>query len=111
MFNDFTKLSEERMQIFDSLVQAIKKDGIDVMFFCCPYHPLFYKRVEKMKPMSDGIRYIEGYAKKNHILTIGHFNQSEDGFSNKDFYDQVHPHREYVEKLLKQYIGERADLI
>ena len=111
MFNDFTKLSEERMQIFDSLVQAIKKDGIEVMFFCCPYHPLFYKRVEKMKPMNDGIRYIEDYAKKNHILMIGHFNQSEDGFRNKDFYDQVHPHREYVEKLLKQYLGERADSI
>ena len=111
MFNDFTKLSEVRMQIFDSLVQAIKKDGIEVMFFCCPYHPLFYKRVEKMKPMNDGIRYIEDYAKKNHILMIGHFNQSEDGFRNKDFYDQVHPHREYVEKLLKQYLGERADSI
>ncbi len=109
MFNDFTELSDEHFQLFDTFIHGIRNDGVDVMFFCCPYHPFFYKRVENMKPLQDGIRYIEDYAQQNNILMIGHFNQQDDGFTNKDFIDESHPKSEYVKKLLKQYLGERVD--
>lgn len=107
MFNDFTTLSEERLQVFDALVQAIRKDGADVYLLCSPYHPLFYKRIENVEGLRDGMKYIEEYAKKNHIEMIGHFNSNQDvAFSNKDFIDHAHQRRDYIVRLLRNHLGD-----
>lgn len=108
MFNDFDSVSKERAKIFESLIQAIKDEGADVIFFCCPFHPVFYKRVEGLQGLQDGMRYIEDYAMKNNIPMIGHFNLNDDGYDNKDFIDHFHPRSEYVEKLFKQYFSNRG---
>lgn len=105
MFSDFNDLSEKKMIIFDSLIHAIHKNGADVLFFCPPYHPIFHERIKNIKGMQDGIKYIEKYAHDHHIRMIGHFNEGNEGFTNFDFYDQVHPRREAVERLLNLYLN------
>ena len=105
MFNDFESLSEERKQLFDTLIQTFKKDGVEVLFFRSPYHPIFYKRIENIQGMKEGMEYMENYAKDNHIQMIGHFNPVEDSLSNKDFYDHVHPRSETMERLIMKYLS------
>lgn len=107
MFNDFTTLSEERQQVFEALVHAIKKDGADVYLLCSPYHPIFYKRIENIPGVQKGMKYIEDFAKSNHIPMIGHFNTDKDvDFSSKDFIDQAHQRREYIVRLLRNHLGD-----
>lgn len=108
MFDNFTSLSNERLHVFDLLIHDIKKNGANILFFCCPYHPLFYDRLNNVnyEGMMDGMQYIYNYAKINHIQMIGHFNPKEENFSNKDFYDQAHPRSESVERLIKNYLCE-----
>ena len=105
MFNDFTSLSKERLQIFETLIQTIQKDGVNVYFLCSPYHPIFYKRIENIQGIKDGIKYIEDYAKNNHIEMIGHFNNQDVEFSNKDFIDYAHQRRDFIVRLLRKHLG------
>lgn len=99
-YDNFNSLSLERVSLFEKFVTTLKADGIDVVFFWCPFHPTFYKRVICMKGVSESLKYIDDYAKKNKIVVIGNFNPDKAGFKNTDFYDAHHARKESIDKML-----------
>ena len=98
-FNNFTSLSDDRKAIFTKFVKQLKDSGANVIIWCCPYHPLFYKRAIAMKGIPPSISFIENYALKNNLKLIGGFNPYKLGLTNQDFYDGFHMKKETVDKL------------
>lgn len=82
----------------------MKKNGINVIFFCAPYHPLFYSRVVKMNAINEMMEYIYCLAEDNNIQIIGSFDPNECGMTNKDFYDAVHLKSEVINNYIKKEI-------
>ena len=93
-FLDFEELSQEKINEFESLIHSMQCDKPNVVFFLCPYHPVFYKRIININGINKGIDYIKYYAKKNNIKTIGEFDPRNLKIVNRDFYDKVHAKKE-----------------
>ena len=43
-FYNFESFSEERKNIFIEFVETLHNNGTNIIIWCCPYHPIFYKR-------------------------------------------------------------------
>jgi hypothetical protein len=99
---NFNSLSSERIALFEKLVNSLKLEGMDVSFFWCPFHPLYYKRVMDMKGAVKAFEYVDDYARKNNIKIIGSFNPDDVGFKNTDFYDAAHARKEAIDKLFQK---------
>lgn len=105
MFNRFDNFSEERCQIFEDLIASFRQDDVKIYFWCCPYHPVFYKRILKLKGMPVSIDYVYQYARDNGFKLIGAFNPNDIELTNKDFYDAFHLRKEVVDKLIIRGLG------
>lgn len=101
-YKNFNSLSSERIALFEKLVNSLKLEGMDVSFFWCPFHPLYYKRVMDMKGAVNAFEYVDDYARKNNIKIIGSFNPDDVGFKNTDFYDAAHARKEAIDKLFQK---------
>jgi hypothetical protein len=101
-FNKFESFSEERRDIFTKFVETLHNNGANIIIWCCPYHPIFYKRALEMKGLPSSISFISKYANKSGFKIIGSFNPDELGLTNKDFYDGLHVRKETVDDLLSK---------
>lgn len=99
-FNNFISFSEERKDIFTEFVETLHNNGANIIIWCCPYHPIFYKRAMDMKGLPLSISFIQKYASNNNFKIIGSFNPDELGLTRKDFYDGFHVKKETVDRII-----------
>lgn len=99
-FDNFNSFSEERKKLFEEFVDTLQSNGTNIIFWCCPYHSIFYKRIMAMKGMPPSVSYIYDYAQDSGFRIIGRFNPDDLGLSNKDFYDGFHVKKETVDRIL-----------
>lgn len=104
-FNNYNTLSKERKTIFEKFIQSLKKDGVNIIFFECPYNPLSYQRLMSSKGMEQGCKYIGHFANKNGIKIIGAYNPEVLQFKTTDFYDAVHARKESLDTLFLHSIS------
>ncbi len=100
-FLRFDSFSEKRKNIYIEFVETLHKNGANIIIWCCPYHPLFYKRAVEMKGFPPAINFLSDYAQERGFKIIGSFNPDDLGLSNKDFYDGLHVKKETVDNILK----------
>lgn len=99
-FNNFESFSEDRKNIFTEFVETLHNKGANIIIWCCPYHPIFYKRALEMKGLPPSISFITKYAKEKGFKLIGSFNPEDLSLTNKDFYDGFHVRKETVDEIL-----------
>ena len=99
-FNNFNSFSEERKRIYTEFVETLHNSGANIIIWCCPYHPIFYKRALEMKGLPPSISFISKFSKESGFKIIGSFNPDDLGLSNKDFYDGFHVKKETVDRIL-----------
>ena len=101
-FYNFDSFSEERKSIFIEFVETLHNNGTNIIIWCCPYHPLFYKRALEMKGLPPSISFISEYAEEHGYKLIGSFNPEDLSLTNKDFYDGFHVRKEVVDKIIQK---------
>lgn len=99
-FSNFNSFSEDRKGLFEEFINSLHATGANIYIWCCPYHPLFYKRAMKMTGIPPSIKYIKTFAKNKGFTIIGSFNPKEVGLTNRDFHDGFHVRKEAVDQLI-----------
>lgn len=97
---NFEHVSDEIWNEFETLLNTLKKDNIEVLFYLEPYPPRIYKMVEKDYPMvikTEAL--IIDYAKRNHIKIIGSFNPAFLQLEEDDFLDEKHVNEKTIQKI------------
>jgi len=101
---NFEPLSSLTTNLFESLIDCIQSHNSTIIFVCCPYHPMFYHRIEKYKCILDSYFYTKELATRKNIMIIGNYNPEVAGFRNKDFYDEVHPKKESLDEIINKHL-------
>lgn len=88
---DFNALEQKILKDFQSLIDDMIKNKINIEFFLCPHHPKVYDRIEKKYPMVLKTEYfISQYAKANNLIVRGTYNPYPLKLNKFDFYDGSH---------------------
>lgn len=89
-------LSDEKKEIFSSLMNYLKSQGIEVLIFLCPFPPALYDLLDQnLRPLLPELElYIRQYAEQNNIRVTGSYNPHNLNITNSDFYDARHVRRE-----------------
>ncbi|PIE46280.1 MAG: hypothetical protein CSA44_00605 [Gammaproteobacteria bacterium] len=99
---NYTELSNDSINKFNSLLKSIKDEGIDVAFFLAPYHSIVYEEIEKSYPkVLKSEEFIIECAKQNSYPVIGSFDPAKIQIDKLLFYDGMHLKEESVKKMLK----------
>jgi hypothetical protein len=100
----YTELSEKLIKLFISLVEDMKNQGIEIIFFLAPYHPIVYEEIKNnYKMVLESNEFIKRYAKQELILLAGSFNPHEVLLDETYFYDGMHCTEEGTKKILTRY--------
>ena len=100
----FTKINNK--QIFEKFIFYLKEQDVNVTFILLPYHPYFYDFIEKDSRYSivnDVEKYINKYAKQNHIQVYGSYNPYKFNFTEKYFLDEMHGIDLVIKKIILKY--------
>ena len=98
----FTSLDKSSQNIFESFIDSVQKDNVEIIFFLTPYHPAYYERILKnqnLKIILDVETYFRTLASEKNIKIIGSYDPSICGLIELDFYDRAHPKREAIDKI------------
>ena len=98
----YCHLDSSRLKLFIRFIETLKKDGIEPIFYCCPFHPILYSRIYQGAGTLSAMNFVKHYAAENHIKTIGTFNPDSSGFYNTDFYNGFHARKESLDKLVRK---------
>lgn len=104
-FYGFNSLSKERIDLFNRLINALRTDSVDIIFFKSAYHPILYKRIMKLDGIPKAFKYIDDFAQKNNIPVIGSYNPDDIGLNKYDFLDGSHERKEAIDKTFR---GQKA---
>lgn len=101
---DYDKLAENETDVFSAFVESMQSNGVQVIFFLPPYHPLVYdylSKEQKYKCVLEAEQWYRDFASKKGITVIGGYNPASMGLTGKDFLDGMHTKRESVNEYLK----------
>lgn len=106
--NSFYKLDKESMFKFENFLNFLLNENIEIVFFFAPYHPYVYNYLvnsNEYKIILQVERYFKNLALQNNIYLIGSYDPKNCGFDERDFYDDMHPKREAINRLFKELIN------
>jgi hypothetical protein len=89
----FIELDRNLKQKFVNLVQIMKKDGVKVVIFLPPFHPLAYDAYmhsNKCKIINDVEVFLRSVAKTYDLTVVGSYDPKLFSLSEADFYDEMH---------------------
>lgn len=99
---EFDSLSVRNIQLFNSLLQMLQENKVEVSFFIVPYHPIAFAKIsEEYKNVNATERKILEIAKKQNIKVSGSFNPSKNNLDESNFYDAMHCKESGIELLLQ----------
>lgn len=99
---NFNELSN--IELFETFVSYLSKQGIKVELFLPPYHPTVYAYFAnniKYSKIIEVEKYLKNFASVNDITIYGSYNPSIFGFTSGDFTDGMHGKSLLSEKILK----------
>lgn len=99
---NFESISDELWSEFQEFISTLKKEGITVEFFMCPYAPKVYDKVAMAYPNAEKTEsLILRFAKSNGIKVYGSFDPNHLGFNKTYFYDGMHCKEKGIEEILR----------
>ena len=104
---NYTEIDPEYEIIFTELINMMIRDGINIIFFFPPYHPLVYQFIyneDGYDIVIDVENYLRDLAKANNIETIGSYNPdiaANTPIPEMGFYDGFHPIPKYVDMIFE----------
>ncbi len=114
----FPRLPKERVNVFETFIRQMTADGIEVVFYLPPYHPLTYEGLvasQKYRIVKVEEDYFREFARTHGIAVYGSYNPATCDFTGNDFADCVHPRRSVMPRLfvrwtqsLRSKLGGRA---
>lgn len=105
---NFDKLDERNMDKFVRFVEYMQNQGIEVVFFLSPYHPLVYENIvndPKYAAVLKTENYFREFAKEHNIVVMGDYDPTASNLSDDGFYDGMHPKTESINKI---FAAQRA---
>ena len=88
---------------FETLINYLINNGINVIFYFSPYHPMAYKTFSgnpKYKNFINSEIYFKNLAKENRIQCIGSFNPYKLGMDESYFLDYQNSNYKCVNELV-----------
>lgn len=100
----YNELSNKRILLLTKLVDNLKVNGVEVIFYLPPYHPYVYEQLFANPQYNTFLKaetYIRSMAKDNGITVYGAYNPKELGVDNSDFTDGMHLRYDRASKVFK----------
>lgn len=94
LLGGFDRLDDKEVARFESFVGEMLQDGINVIFYLPPYHPVTYRSLmssDQFKIIKTVQEYFEEFAKNRGIQVYGSYNPDDYHLMDSDFYDGTHP--------------------
>lgn len=99
---NFLKLDTKRAYLFEKFVELVISDGVEMVLFLPPYHPIVYEKISrdaKYRTVIDAEVYYRNYAGERGIKIIGSYNPAGCSLNEDMFYDGMHPKPEAVKLI------------
>lgn len=91
----------QTIQFFESLMERMQADGIEVTFVLMPIHPVAYDEIRNNPMLNWSFEYFTRFAHKNNIPLLGSFNPEDCKLVAEDFEDDDHVKAQTITKLFK----------
>lgn len=101
-YGGFTTLSPEKMRTLEAFVDLLQKDGVRVVFFLPPYHPLAYERIMTARcsqTIASAHQYFLALAARKRLLVLGSYDPRDCCCDGADFLDGHHPRMSCLRKF------------
>ena len=102
----FEQLDPEYLRIFETFIETVQKDGVKIIFFLPPYHPIPYgalnKKRDRYRNVFETERYFRELARKKSIKVYGSYDPELAGVDETDFWDGMHAKRKAVQRILSK---------
>lgn len=102
------KISEKTTMDFIKFVNKLQADGVRVIFFLPPYHPVSYEKIKnnpKYQMVFEAQSFFIETAKKYHVEVAGSYNPNICGCEASDFYDFHHTYGSSTKKIFKNILN------
>ncbi|MCU0427764.1 MAG: hypothetical protein MUF71_19295 [Candidatus Kapabacteria bacterium] len=93
------KVDPKRIAGFEELLKTMKNDGVRVVLFLSPYHPLFYKNLPSLDATEAIFREV---AVRQNVEIIGAYNPEQIALTEADFFDYWHPTPEGLARVFAE---------
>lgn len=107
---DYNTLDSQLEMEFAAFVHSLQQQGIKVIFYFPPYHPIVYEylcQTEKYGCVFQAEHWFREFAKENSIEMIGSYNPTEMGFDGTAFFDGMHLKRFVLKDYIKKELNAR----
>lgn len=96
------QLSKTKISIFNTFLNALKKQNIKITVWLAPFHPITYTEIQSNPSCNLAISvedYVRDISKKYNASIIGSYNPNHYNLKDGDFYDSIHPKKETVKNI------------
>ena len=100
-FTSYDTVSNVYSDYFETILERIISNNIEVQFLYLPMHRLSYEKMKTIKGINEQILYLETIVKKYGINTYGSFNPKNLDLGDESFYDGLHLRKDEVIKIVK----------
>jgi hypothetical protein len=105
----FKELDRDLRETLEKFIDRLKGDGVGVILFLAPYHPLTYENLRRSSKYGSILQEAETYfrdlARRNGIRVLGSYNPS--GWcAPEEFYDGMHPRKICLNRLFSQQAAD-----
>lgn len=100
---NYNELSVNKVQEFESFINSLLNQGIEVDFILMPYHSIVWQYINeniKYSQVNEVEDYIYKYSYENQITITGSYDPGSYMLTSRDFYDGMHLSPEGVKKVL-----------
>lgn len=100
---NFRELDADSLRRLDKFSDLMLEDNVELVFLLLPYHPKmlsFMSSSSKFSIILEAQETFKELAKGKKIRVIGSYNPDDCGFGEADFYDDMHPKKESLDKYL-----------
>ena len=100
--SNYLELSPDIVQRFTILTDYLLSNNVSIVFLIAPLHPLMYQHVEENREYAMVLKseeFVRDFAESRGIPVIGSFDPGRLGATGADFYDAIHPTREFMAAL------------
>lgn len=105
---NYKGLDNEWQMEFIAFVQSLQQQGIKVVFYFPPYHPIVYEylsQTEKYECVFLAEDWFRKFARKNNIDIIGSYNPVNMGLDGTAFFDGMHLKRYALKEFMRKCVG------
>lgn len=103
LLGGFEKLDEGLINRFQSFVDELQSDQVEVIFYLPPFHPLTYDNLinSHYRIIVDAQKYFVDFAQKRGINVYGSYNPNDYQLKESYFTDGIHPTTEAAAVIFK----------